>query len=149
MGFTPRQWLTSFFLDALLKSVSIGFVGMAITSTSPFQFIWPAVFLSIFHFVCLFLGFTAAAAFEWVGMRFTPTPKFWLGLLFANVLFGAAVNAWLASVVMPPKSFLELSPVTTPLVVTNLIPIFLVLASSCLFRRIRRSCASRRTRLSR
>ena len=142
MAFSALQWLASFVLDALIKSALIGFVGMAITSTSPFPFMWAAVCLSIFHFICIFLGFTAAVAFELVGIRFSPTPKFWLGLLFANVLFGMGVNTFLALEVSRAPVF-ELSPVTTVLVTTNLIPIFLVAAYSCIARRIKRSNSSR------
>jgi hypothetical protein len=144
VAFSASQLLASFVLDALIKSTLIGFVGMAITSTSPFPFIWPAVGLSIFHFICIFLGCTAAVAFELVGIRFRPTPKFWLGLLFANLLFGATLNTLMA-LQHSRSPFLELSPVTIVLVATNLIPIFLVAICRRIVQRIKRLNASRVT----
>lgn len=142
MNFSALQWLACFVLDALIKSVLITFIGVLITFTSPFPFIFVSVCLSIFHFLCLFLGYTAAVAFELVRIEFGPRLKFWLGLLFANVLFGAALNTFLA-LEGSPSPLLELSPVTMALVATNLIPIFLVAACNCILWRIKRSRASR------
>jgi len=122
-------------LQALVKSVLITFIGVLVTFTSPFPFIFGAVCLSIVHFVCLFLGYTAAVALELVRIEFGPGLKFWLGLLFPNALFGAALNTLFAMGV-PSRPVLELSPVTTVLVVTNLIPVLLVAACSCIVQRI-------------
>lgn len=99
MAFSARQWLASFVLDVVSKFVLIASIfllfGFANPFLFPFSLMWPAVFLSSFYFVCLFLGYTAAIAFELIGVRFGPAPKFWLGLLFANLLFGIALNIFL------------------------------------------------------
>ncbi|MBA7464866.1 hypothetical protein ES703_06665 [subsurface metagenome] len=85
MAFSARQWLASFVLDVVIKFVLIGSLillfGFANPFLFPFPLMWPAVFLSNFYFACLFLGYTAAIAFELIGVRFGTAPKFWLGLL--------------------------------------------------------------------
>lgn len=144
MRFTASRWLLSFALDALGKSALIAFIGMAITSTSPFPFIWSAVSLSIFHFFCLFLGFTAVVSFELVRIKFGPSLSFWLALLFANLLFGFAVNSVLTlNTALTLSEFLATLPITGVLVATNLFPILLVAACSRMLSRIRRWCVSR------
>jgi hypothetical protein len=141
VSFSASQSLATFVLDALIKSVLLTFIGVLVTFTSPFPFIFAAVCLCIFHFICLFLGYTLAVAFELVRIELGARLKFWPGLLLADVLFGAALNTFLALEDSPSPVF-ELSPITMVLVATNLIPIFLVAACSCTLRRIRRLCAS-------
>ena len=145
VSFSASQWLASFALDALIKSFLITFIGVLVTFTSPFPFLFAAICLSIFHFICLFLGYTAVVAFELIRIEFGPRLKFWLGLLLANILFGALLNTFMAldEAHKSPPAVLELSPVTVVLVATNLMPIFLVLGCSYIARCIKRSCASR------
>lgn len=142
MNFSASQWWTSFVLDAMLKSVLITFIGVLITFTSPIPFVIVSVCLSLFHFTCLFLAYTFLIAFELIRIEFGPRLKFWLTLLLANVLFGALINTFFAMGVSPAP-VLELSPATTVLVVTNLIPIFVVAGCTRIVRRVKRSCASR------
>jgi hypothetical protein len=142
VSFSASQSLATFVLDALIKSVLLTFIGVLVTFTRPFPFIFAAVCLCNFHFIYLFLGYTLAVAFELVRIELGARLKlFWLGLLLANVLFGAALNTFLALEDSPSRVF-ELSPITMVLVATNLIPIFLVAACSCTLRRVTRLCAS-------
>ena len=59
-------------LDALFKSVLIAYIGVLVTFTSPFPFIFVAQCLSLFHFCCLFLAYTALVALEFVDIELTP-----------------------------------------------------------------------------
>ena len=124
MRFSALQWLATFILDVLIKGIFVAFVGMAITSTSPYPFFFLGFFYSLFHFVCLFLGFTGTLAFELVGLKLRPTLAFWLALFVANGLFAAGAtlsdNAGWGLI----------------LVMTNLMAVLFVLAGSCISRRI-------------
>jgi hypothetical protein len=142
VGFSVREWLSSFVLDAVIKFVVIAFIsvlfslGMVGWSSG----IAPALTLSLFHFLCLFLGFSLIASLELAKIDLRAGTRFWLGLLVGNVLFGAAINTLFALDLR--KSVLELSSATVGLVITNLTSILTVAAVGCLCRRVSRSRAS-------
>lgn len=143
MNFSASQWLAAFVLDALIKFVFFAVVSAFVSFGMIAWWSWsiPALNLSLFHFLCLFLGSSLVASFEIVKINLRPATKFWLVLLFANALFGAAVNTFRALQFVPPRSVLELSPQTIRLVVMNLISILLIYACTWILR-IRRSCDS-------
>ncbi len=124
MRLSALQWLATFILDALIKGSVVAFISMVITSTSPYRFFQFGFYYSVFHFACLFLGFTGTLALELVGIKLRPTPGFWLSLFIANVLFAAGMTfsanvAW-----------------ASMLVVTNLVAVLIVMVGACITRRI-------------
>jgi hypothetical protein len=141
VNFSALQWVMSFLVDALIKSVIFVTIGVGMTSTSPFPFLLGAIQFTIINFVCLFLGYTAVIAFELVGKSFGPTATFWLTVLFANILFGVSLNTVFGLQEGRSKVF-EISPVMIALVVTNLVSLLFVIVGSCTIRRIAK-CARR------
>jgi hypothetical protein len=151
MNLSVFEWLASFVLDVLIKSALFVFAGVVVfadmvvdDSTNPFglllRFVLNGIGFSILHFGCLTLGYTAAVALEPAGRKLRPSLKFWLGVLFANALFGAVVNILLTLEVAPtaPQSVFELSPVTVALVATNLLPVLVVHVYACIVEYIKR-----------
>jgi hypothetical protein len=137
VNFSVPQWLASFVLDAVIKSVLCLFAGGLVDfDGSVFPYILAGIGLSLLHFGCLIVGNVAAVAAE-----LRPQLKFWLGLLCANVLFGIIVNTFLA--LRPPpemgRSVFELSAATEVFIATNLLAILAVYASGCIFPHLKRS----------
>jgi hypothetical protein len=143
MSFSARQWLFGFLLDAVIKFVLLALAGALVTFGMVAWWSWsiPAVVLSLFHFLCLFLGFSLVASLEIIKVDLGPATKFWLGLSFANLLFAAAVNTFHALEISRASVF-ELSSWTVVLVGTNLASVLTVAACNCLCQRIKRSRAS-------
>lgn len=141
MIFSVPQWLAIFVLDVLIKWVLITIAGMfsligpprtllaELASSAPI-----AAALFSFHLGCLILGYAATAALEMATLELSARLKFWLGLLFANVLFGAIMNTLTElSSAASPRIF-EISSVTVAAVATNLLPILAMYLCDCIFR---------------
>lgn len=146
MIFSVPQWLASFVLDVLIKWVLITILGLFSLIGPPRTLLAElgssaliATALSIFHFGCLILGYAATAALEMVAMELSARLKFWLGLLFANVLFGAIMNTLQQLSHPAPRSIFEISSGTIAAVATNLLPILAMYLCDCIFRHIKRA----------
>jgi hypothetical protein len=133
MNFTTRQWVLSIVLDMLIKIVIITYLGLFFSlSAAPIAgFVCLAVFLSAFHFVCLFLGCTFAVSFELFHIQLPRPLSFVLVLMVANILFvagfagffGLSDSGW-----NNPPAFYSGLIVGLCLTVTNLIPVLTVAA---------------------
>lgn len=131
------QWLLIFVLDASFKFVFLALIGMLVALGSiAWWWLTPAIVLSIFYFLCLFLGFSLVVSLELVKISLGPATRFWSGLLFANLIFAATFNT--AYALSLRKPVFEIALVTQCFVATNLMSVLTIVASKCLLQRFRR-----------
>ncbi len=132
----------SIVLDMLIKIVLVAYAGVLITlSAAPIAgFVFLAVVLSIFHFVCLFLGCTFALMFELVRLTLPFGARSTVALIVANTLFVAGFAAFFSlSLVSDNIGSIIWSNLVVGLCLaaTNLLSILIVAVFGYVFRRVR------------
>ncbi|WP_024514596.1 hypothetical protein [Bradyrhizobium sp. Tv2a-2] len=140
MNFAPYQWAISFYLDLLTKAVFVSFLGLLFTlgGAPVFDFVVGAFFLSLFHFVCLFLGWIVLCLVELTRVQLTDRVRFLVTLISANALFVlsiAAFGSWGSTPNDAISHFHGGLMVGSILATTNVIPIFLAAACGRIFKR--------------
>lgn len=136
MNFSVHQWLLSIVLDVLIKTAFIycAFVLVTFLAAPALPFIYIAVAVSIFHFVCLFLACSFVASLELIQVQLARAAKFPLVLTIANVLFVGSVTAFLTFSVRPDEIWLtgrQCAVISLLLMLTNLISMLIVAAYGC------------------
>jgi hypothetical protein len=140
MNFAPYQWALSFYLDLLIKSVIVSFLGLLFTlgGAPVFDFMVGAFFLCLFHFVCLFLGWLFVCLLGLAHLRLTDRARFVVTMIAANTLFVLAIAAFGTWGNSPNEAFSHFEGgvmVGSILATTNVIPILLAAACGRIFRR--------------
>jgi hypothetical protein len=128
-----------FYLDFFIKSVFMSFLGLLITLNGApvFDFVVAAFFLSLFHLLCLFLGWLSVCLLEQVGPQLTGRPRLVVTLGFANLFFVvslAAIGGWGGT---PADAFSEFSGhlvIASILAITNFIPVMIAAACGRIFK---------------
>jgi hypothetical protein len=89
MSFGPLQWIATYFLDILIKTVVLTLIFAVVTLgiVAPISLMPFAILLSVFHFVCLVFAAILMPAFERLRPRLSENSHFALLLLIANVPF--------------------------------------------------------------
>ena len=133
MNFTLGQWGATVAVDILIKALLITALGVFVTfgMVPIFEFVFAAIILSAFHFVCLFLACIFVVSFEMVGLVSAPALTFALMLIGGNLLFFECIAAVLGS--QPPGSSGLASGLL--LTATNLVPVLSVTLYGCAKRR--------------
>ena len=140
MNFAPYQWALSFYLDLFIKSVFVSLLGLLFTlgGAPVFDFMVGAFFLSLLHFICLFLGWLVLSLLEIAHLKFTDRARFLATLIFANALFVMAIAAFGTWGNRPNQAFSNFDgglTIGAILATTNVIPILLAAACGRIFRR--------------
>ena len=99
MNFAPYQWAPCCYLDFFIKSVFVSFLGLLVTLNGApvLGFVVAAFILSLFHLLCLFVGWLSVCLLEQMGPRLIGRPRFLLTLGFANLFFVGSLAAVEAS----------------------------------------------------
>jgi len=74
MNLSSREWLLACILDVCIKVIYTycAFFLLTFLAVSVAAFVYVGVAISIFHFLCLFLAFSAAASLELVRVELPP-----------------------------------------------------------------------------
>jgi len=103
MNFSSREWLFACALDVCVKIVYTYCAFFLLTflaaPVAPFVYIGAAI--SIFHFFCLFLAFSAAASLELIRVVLAPALRLPLVLILTNALFVAGLSALFVMMIRP------------------------------------------------
>ena len=143
MNLSPFQWLLIIVLDMLIKVVVILFAGVLVTfGTEPVgPFVFAAVAISVFHFVCMFLASSLVVSLELIRVELSRAVKFPLVLIVANIMFASSLTAFMILSVrrdeIGPTPYQDVV-ISLILVVTNLIPIAIAAAYRGILSRARR-----------
>lgn len=136
MSFGPLQWIATYFLDILIKTVvlTLIFAVVSLGIVAPLSLFPYAVLFSVFHFACLFFAAILMPAFDRRRVISSVTTQFGLFLLIANVPFVAGSAAFFGFGQWPGSG--ELSAASC-LAAANILAILIVAGCSRFFRRAR------------
>jgi hypothetical protein len=140
LNFSVSQWLSSIVLDVFIKFLLVAAVGLFVTYglISIESLATVAIFLSLLHFVCLFLGATLVVTPELFGVRLSPMLRFTASVALANILFVGVVIMllWPGPNDIPRTAD---GPIIAALVLAaaNLVVLFAVAATGRLIRRFK------------
>ena len=89
MSFGPLQWIATYFLDILIKTLVLTLIFAVVTLgiVAPISLLPFAILFSVFHFACLAFAAILMPVFDRLRLRFSDTSHFALLLLVANVPF--------------------------------------------------------------
>ena len=103
MSLSSREWLFACALDVCIKIVytycALFLLTFLAAPVAPFVYIGVAI--SIFHFLCLFLAFSAAASLELIRIELAPALRLPLVLILTNALFVAGLSVLFMMVIRP------------------------------------------------
>jgi hypothetical protein len=140
LNFALWQWVLGFVLDVFVKSAIVVFIGLLITlgAALPSGFVFFAALLSMFNFICLFLGCLLVSLLELVRLNVPLFVKFLLTMIVANVLFVLSYAALTGlghrhGEILP--GFGEQLIAGSCLTITNIIPILITAGCGRVFRR--------------
>jgi hypothetical protein len=140
MNFSLLQWVSSFALDVLIKALSITYVGLLVTLTAGpiIGFVFGAILLSMFHFLCVFLASVFVDLLEQLHLNLSRRAEFLITLASANALFllAFAILPTLGSKPgAPGQIFVDDVIVGALLAVTNILSMLIVAGYGRVFRR--------------
>jgi len=143
MNFSSREWLFACALDMCVKIVYTycAFFLLTFLAAPIAPFLYIGVAISIFHFLCLFLAFSAVASLELIRIELAPALRFPFVLILTNVLFVAGLSALFTMMIRPGeigRTAVGGVGISLFLMTTNLVTISLLAGFGCMMRRARR-----------
>ena len=103
MNFSSREWLFACALDVCVKIVYTYCAFFLLTFLAPpvAPFVYIGVAISVFHFFCLFLAFSAAASLELIRVVPAPALQLPLVLILTNTLYVAGLSTLFMMMIRP------------------------------------------------
>jgi hypothetical protein len=143
MNFSSREWIFICVLDASVKIVYTycAFFLLTFIAAPVAPFVYIGVAISLFHFFCLFLAFSAAASLELIRIELSRAWRFPLILVLANGLFVAGLSTLFVMTIRPGeigRTAVGGVGISLFLMTTNLVALSLSVGFHCLTSRAQR-----------
>ena len=143
MNLSSREWLFACVLDVCVKIVYTycAFFLLTLLAVPVAPFVYIGIVISIFHFCCLFLAFSAAASLELIRIQLAPALRFPLVLVLTNVLFVSGLSALFMMMVRPGeigRTVVAGVGISLFLMTTNLVSLSLIAGFGCMMSHARR-----------